>query len=308
MKKTLQKKLKVVGFIIKFEHAEASALALDLAQLALGQGKHILFEKENAAITKKFIQLNAREKGIRQRIKNVTKEQMIKFADFIVVLGGDGTYLSISRLMRTRSIPVLGINMGQLGFLTEIKQGEAFDTMNHILSGKPVKLSERALMDVSLYRQNRLIFNEPAVNDAVITKGATARIIALHVFIGNQLVNTIRADGLIVSTPTGSTAYSLAAGGPIVEPSIKAFILSPVCPHSLTQRPIVIPDHSEIQIRLQGYPGQVMLTLDGQKPINMKKEDVVVVRKFKKHSLKLITSPTRDYFSLLHEKLMFGMR
>lgn len=308
MSKTIKLQLKVVGLIIKHQHPEAGALALDIAQLLHGKGIKVLFEKENALIANKFIQLNTRDKKIRRRVKSLTKEKMVALSDLIIVCGGDGTYLSIARLMRKKSIPVMGINMGQLGFLTEIKQGEAFDTVSHILKGKPIRLSERALIDVSVFRNNRMIFNEPAVNDAVITKGATARIIALNISIKNQLINTIRADGLIVSTPTGSTAYSLAAGGPIMEPSLRATILTPICPHSLTQRPLVVSDGAEIQIRLQGYPGQVMLTLDGQDPLYMEKDDIVVIRKFKKHTLKLVCSNTRDYFSLLHEKLMFGMR
>jgi NAD+ kinase len=245
---------------------------------------------------------------VRRRIHVVAKPKMVDHVDLIVVLGGDGTYLSIARLMRDRSVPVLGINMGQLGFLTEIRHGEAFDTVSQLLKGKPVRISERALLEVTLQRKNKIVFQGPVVNDAVVSKGAIARIIGMQVVLNGQVMNTVRADGIIVSTPTGSTAYSLAAGGPILEPSLRALVLSPICPHSLSQRPLVVRDDTEIQIRLVDRPGHVLLTLDGQDAVDMKEDDVVTVRRFMKHSLKLISSPTRDYFTLLREKLNFGMR
>jgi NAD+ kinase len=202
----------------------------------------------------------------------------------------------------------MGVNMGQLGFLTEIKRTEALDMLSQILAGKKPLINERALLEVTLKRKNQIIFQGPVVNDAVISKGAIARIIGLQISVNGKWVHNVRADGIIVSTPTGSTAYSLAAGGPILEPSIGGLILAPICPHSLTQRPLVIRDDAEIQIFLNHRPGHVLLTLDGQDAVDMKEEDVVIVRRFKKHSLQLISSPTRDYFSLLREKLKFGMR
>jgi NAD+ kinase len=226
----------------------------------------------------------------------------------IVVVGGDGTYLSIARLMRDRSVPVMGINMGQLGFLTEIKRSEAHDILAEILCGKPAIISERALLEVTLARMGKIIFQGPVVNDAVVSKGAIARIIDLDIAINGSWVHSVRADGIIVSTPTGSTAYSLAAGGPIIEPSVPALVLTAICPHSLTQRPLVIPDTSEVQILLKRRPGHVLMTLDGQDAVDMKEDDIVTIRRFKKHSLKLISSPTRDYFQLLREKLKFGIR
>jgi len=142
----------------------------------------------------------------------------------------------------------------------------------------------------------------------VISKGAIARIIGLSVLVNGHWVHDVRADGIIVATPTGSTAYSLAAGGPIIEPSLNAIVMSPICPHSLTQRPLVISGDSEIQILLKDRPGHVLLTLDGQDAIDMKEDDVVTVRRFRKHQLQLISSPSRDFYSILREKLNFGMR
>ena len=164
------------------------------------------------------------------------------------------------------------------------------------------------MLEVTLKRKNKVIFQGPVVNDAVISKGAIARIIGVQISTGDKLVNTIRADGLIISTPTGSTAYSLAAGGPIVEPSLRALIITPICPHSLTQRPLVVSDKQEFQFKLMDRAGHVILTLDGQDVIEVEEQDVISVKRYEKHSLMLISSPTRDYFGLLREKLKFGLR
>jgi NAD+ kinase len=210
--------------------------------------------------------------------------------------------------MKRKSVPILGINMGQLGFLTETKRTEAFERLSQLLSGEPTYYSERSLLEVTLKRKGKVVFSGPVVNDVVISKGAIARIIGMQIRIDQQVINEVRADGIIVSTPTGSTAYSLAAGGPIVEPTLPALILTPICPHSLTQRPLVVPDHKEIQICLKQRPGHVLLTLDGQDVVDMKEDDVVHIKRFTKHSLKILTAPSRDYFSLLREKLKFGLR
>ena len=292
--------------IIKHNHPEAATLAVQLGKYILARGLSVIFAKESNTVAHTLQKETDKER--RKKIILVDKPKMVDVADLIIVLGGDGTYLSIARLMKDESVPVMGVNMGQLGFLTEIKKSEAFETLEQILTGIPPKISERALLEVTLKRKNKVIFQGPVVNDAVISKGAIARIIGMHVSINGQSVNTVRADGIIVSTPTGSTAYSLAAGGPIIEPSIPAVILTPIRAHSLTLRPLVVPDTSVIEICLTHRPGHVLLTLDGQDAVDMKEEDIVTVRRFKKHSLKLISSPTRDYFNLLREKLKFGHR
>ncbi len=302
--------LKSIGFVIKHRQPEAAALAKELARIVLAEGLRVCFADESESTVKEFLlglkSLN--HKPWTKKVSMVDKHELADHSDFIVVLGGDGTYLSIARLMKSRSVPVMGVNMGQLGFLTEIKRTEAVETLRRMLEGKPMIAQSRALLEVTLTRKGKTIFQGPVVNDAVISKGAIARIIGLQVAIDGKWAHNVRADGLIVSTPTGSTAYSLAAGGPIVEPSLPALVLNAICPHSLTQRPLVISDESEIQICLNHRPGHVLLTLDGQDVVDMKEGDLVTVRRFKKHSLKLISSPTRDYFSLLREKLKFGMR
>jgi NAD+ kinase len=295
-----------VGFVIKRHQPEAAAFAIDLAKFVLSQNSRVVFAEEAEAIANGLMDsISTREKS---RVSIVPKEKMPEETDLIVVTGGDGTFLSIARLMRSRSVPIMGINMGQLGFLTEIKKTEALESLGQIMNGETPVINERALLEVTLRRKNKIVFQGPVVNDAVISKGAIARIIGIQVAVNSKWVHNVRADGIIVSTPTGSTAYSLAAGGPIIEPSLPAVVLTPICPHSLTQRPLVIPDHAEIQLCLNHRPGHVLLTLDGQDAVDMSEDDVVTVRRFKKHSLKLISSPTRDYFSLLREKLKFGVR
>lgn len=299
-------RIKKIGFVIKRSQPEAASYAAELAAYCLSRGVEVVFSDESRSVALNLKKAVPREQ--RKRVAVLPKPALVDRCDLIAVLGGDGTFLSIARLMRRRSVPVMGINMGQLGFLTEIKRSEAMSSLRDLIDGVPPVISERALLEVTLKRRNKVIFQGPVVNDAVISKGAIARIIGLQVAVNGRWVHNVRADGIIVSTPTGSTAYSLAAGGPLLEPSLGALILAPICPHSLTQRPLVLSDQEEIQIRLHHRPGHVLLTLDGQDAVDMNEDDIVIVRRFKKHSLQLISSPTRDYFSLLREKLKFGFR
>ncbi|HTL12806.1 MAG TPA: NAD(+)/NADH kinase [Bdellovibrionota bacterium] len=291
---------------MKNRHDEARGLAMELASFLLSRKLTVVFADEARALARR-VRRTAELPVTSKAVMIVRKPSMVDICDLIVVLGGDGTYLSIARLMRDRSVPVLGINMGRLGFLTEITKEEAQDVLTQILESGQCEVSERALLEVTLMRNRKVVFRGPVVNDAVISKGAIARIIGLQVRADGRQVNDFRADGVIVSTPTGSTAYSLAAGGPILEPTISALIITPICAHSLTQRPLVLSDRGEIQIRLQDRPGHVILTLDGQDVVEMKENDVVVVRRFRRHSLQLVSSPTRDYFSVMREKLKFGL-
>lgn len=296
-----------IGFVIKRRHPQAEKLALELIRLCLKNGARVWIADESKKIGKK-IRTPAFKFKRALPVRFVAKGKLSDHADLIVVLGGDGTFLSVARLMKRRSVPVLGVNMGQLGFLTEIKRDEIVQTLTEILRGKRPRTSERALLEVTVRRRRRTIFQGPVVNDAVVSKGAIARIIGIQVAVDGKWANHVRADGIIVSTPTGSTAYSLAAGGPIVHPALKSLILTPICPHSLTHRPLVIPDTSVITLKLSERPGHVLLTLDGQDAVDLRENDEITVRKLRKHSLKLVSSPTRDYFGVLREKLNFGLK
>ena len=301
--------MKRIGLIVKFHQGEATTLALEVGQYLLRKGCGVFFEDQSASIARSLKRLAVKlPKGSSRKITVLSKTKLVESVDMIIVLGGDGTLLSVARLMQKKSVPVLGVNMGQLGFLTEVKKEETLPVLNEILESGKMTVSERTLLEVKVMRKGKTIYTGLVVNDAVVSKGAIARIIEVQVGVNGRWINTIRADGVIVSTPTGSTAYSLAAGGPIVEPKMKALILTPICAHSLTQRPLVLSDEGQIELRLASRPGQVVLTLDGQDLVDMKEEDTVTVRQFKKHKLKLVGSPTRDYFGLLREKLKFGMK
>jgi NAD+ kinase len=300
-------KVKTIGFVVKHHHSGAKNLALSMAEDLVRRGYSVIFSTESQDCASALVD-NLKKKKLSKggKTSSVAKPKLPDLCDLIVVLGGDGTLLSIARLMRNRSVPLLGINMGTLGFLTEVNHLDATKTLNAILDGKQPLIQERTLLEVTFKRGNKILFQGPVVNDVVISKGSIARIISIRVTVNGKIANIVRADGLILSTPTGSTAYSLAAGGPILEPALPALIMAPICPHSLTQRPIVMSNRNEIELSLDHQPGEVVLTLDGQDVFEMKKTDRVIVNRFAKHKLQLITTPGRDYFSLLREKLSFG--
>jgi NAD+ kinase len=226
--------------------------------------------------------------------------------DVILIFGGDGTFLSIARHMIEASIPMIGFNLGRLGFLTEISLEKAFTTLEEIIAGK-FEIQERGMLDVKILRGKSSEFICPVLNDAVITNADIARVIDLEIVIDGVEVASIRADGLIISTPTGSTAYSLAAGGPIVNPNVEATTITAICPHSLTIRPIVVPSSATIDVKILKKEGPTLLTLDGQAGYDLKPGEIVRVTRYVKHPLKVIRSST-DYFELLRTKLKLGAR
>lgn len=233
-------------------------------------------------------------------------DKLPKDADMFIVLGGDGTLLSVARAMRSRQIPILGVNLGSLGFLTDVAVKDLYETLDNIVGGD-VDTVARTLLKAELERKGEAIATERVLNDVVITKGAIARIIEIAVDVDEQFVAVVRADGLIVSTPTGSTAYSLAAGGPIVHPSLDAMILTPICPHTLTYRPVVIPDRATVRLTLRGDPGEVYATFDGQASERMKTGDVIRVQK-SRNAVKLVSVPGNNYFQVLRHKLRWAER
>jgi NAD+ kinase len=226
--------------------------------------------------------------------------------DLLVVLGGDGTLLSMARLVGVRGIPILGVNLGALGFLTEIPLEELYITLEEALTGH-YQFSERIMLTAHIHRQGERIAEYSVLNDVVINKGALARIIEIETYIDREYVTTYRADGLIISTPTGSTAYSMAAGGPIIFPSLQALVLTPICPHTLTNRPLVVPNGVSIEVILASEKEDVYLTLDGQVGFALRYRDVVEVKSAER-SIKLIKSSHRSYYEVLRTKLKWGER
>jgi NAD+ kinase len=229
----------------------------------------------------------------------IGREAIAARSDLVIVLGGDGTLLTIAHLAAQAGVPVMGVNLGRLGFLTEVPVDEMFYTLDAFLEGNRHIVSHRRLLEV-LYREK----TSYCLNDAVINKGALARIIQAAIWIDDKEIATVRADGLIIATPTGSTAYSLSAGGPIIQPYIPATIIAPICPHTLSFRPMVISSDSKIKIQIISGE-EVYLTQDGQRGDLMEIDDFVLI-KTSSLELKLISSPKRNYFDLLQEKLGWG--
>lgn len=230
----------------------------------------------------------------------VPREALPGCVDLIIVLGGDGTLLSIAHVAALAKVPVVGVNMGRLGFLTEVQVEEIWLTLEAYLSGREDIISQRWLLET---RYHDKVFY--CLNDVVINKGAVARMIQMALEVDGKKVAMLKADGLIISTPTGSTAYSLSAGGPIIQPYIPAIILAPICPHTLTFRPMVISSESEVRIQLLTGGEEVYLSLDGQRGILLMKGDVIVARRAAVE-LQLISSPGRNFFDLLQDKLGWG--
>jgi NAD+ kinase len=236
--------------------------------------------------------------------KGRTRQSVADASELLLVLGGDGTMLTAARLAAPRGIPILPINMGSLGFLTSFTLEELYPALENTLAGR-YSLSERVMLKVEHEREKKVIETYCVLNEAVINKGALARIIEIQLIIDGDFVCRYRADGLIVATPTGSTAYSLSAGGPIVHPAVESFIITPICPHMLSDRPVVIRDSSVVELKLSGNPDSIFLTLDGQTGIPLQPTDSV--RLFRARDLlKLIHPPKKSYFEILRSKLKWG--
>jgi NAD+ kinase len=232
------------------------------------------------------------------------KQEMPGAVEMVVVLGGDGTLLAAARALQKKPIPILGVNLGGLGFLTEITLAELYPMLEAILRGE-YKTDERMLLEARVWRKEKVVDTFSVLNDVVINKGALARIIELETSVDQEYLTTFRADGLIISTPAGSTGYSLSAGGPIVYPSLRSIIITPICPHTMTNRPLIVPEEAVITVTLCSADQEVFLTLDGQVGFKMELRDRVEVKKAEGF-VRLIKSPSRGYFEVLRQKLMWG--
>jgi NAD+ kinase len=227
-------------------------------------------------------------------------------ADLVIVLGGDGTFIHAARLVAGRPVPILGINLGSLGFMTEISSRETFAALDEVLAGH-LMTEARMKLTCRLLRANEVVLHDDVLNDVVISKGAMARIGDHEMLVDGQYVTTFKADGVIVATPTGSTAYSLSAGGPVVHPAVDAIILTPICPHALTQRPIVVPGGQVVSVVHRGDSQEFYLTLDGQAGLALQSGDRLEVRRSENRVI-LVRNPRLDYFGMLRQKLRWGER
>jgi NAD+ kinase len=236
----------------------------------------------------------------------VTSDAELAMADLFVVLGGDGTLIHAARLLKGRQVPILGVNMGSLGFLTEIPRQEIFNLMDQVFSGK-VRVTSRMKLKCRVWRDGKVLLDDEVLNDVVINKGALARISDFETWMDGDFVALFKADGIICSTPTGSTAYTLSAGGPIVHPSIDCVIVTPICPHALTQKPIVVPGDQTIRIELKAHVEDVFITIDGQVGQPLRQGDRIEIER-SPNRVHLIKNPSIDYFGILRQKLHWGER
>jgi NAD+ kinase len=226
--------------------------------------------------------------------------------DLMLSLGGDGTLIGVCRRINSK-IPVLGVNLGRLGFITEFNKSEYFDNLGDVLDGH-FETTSKPLIHVSVIRKGKVHFKDYFFNDAVLAKNDIARMIYLRAELGVEHVYNISGDGIIISSPLGSTAYSMAAGGPIVHPDVKGLVLTPICPHSLIHRPFVVPDTAPVTLRLLPPHHSVTLTLDGQVAVNIDDLDVVEVNDSKMKKVQLIKNPDRSYFETIRDKFVFSKR
>jgi NAD+ kinase len=240
------------------------------------------------------------------RSDGLSRELVPDGSQFIVVLGGDGTLLSAARAIAGRQIPLFAVNLGGLGFLTAISVDNLFPELERAFRGEHQILARR-MLHCELWREERLVAEYEALNDVVVNKAALARMIELDTHVDNNFVCTFRADGLIVATPTGSTAYSLSAGGPIVFPTVAALCITPICPHMLTNRPVIVSDESEIRIVSRADNESAYLTVDGQVGEPLMLDDVVLCKRSDR-SLYLVRPPQMMFFDVLREKLKWGER
>lgn len=246
------------------------------------------------------------ELGKNLKLNNTVKQADIpKHVELVIVFGGDGTFLSVSKQVNEFNIPILGINSGGLGFLTEFTLNELYPIMEKILDDD-YEIEERGMLSASVYKKGKKFGSYTVLNDLVINNGKVSRIIDLAIYAEGNHITTFKADGIIFSTPTGSTAYSLSAGGPIAHPTLPVTLITPICPHILTNRPLVVSNEMEITVKVLTV-GSSYLTLDGQETIKLEFNDEIKLKK-SDSTVKLIKSPFRDYFSILKTKLMWGER
>jgi NAD+ kinase len=222
----------------------------------------------------------------------------------IIVLGGDGTFLSAARFIEDRDIPLMGVKFGEVGFLAETTEDSLQQAVTSILEGKYL-VRKRSRLDIKVIRGDEQIIDVDVLNDAVINKSALSRLASCAVYLDATYLTTYRADGLIVATPTGSTAYSLAAGGPVVHPAVPSIILTPICPFTLTNRPLIITDSTKIEIRLEGSPEDMILTLDGQEGFEMDPGDKIFIKK-SRNDIKMISFEDQSYFKVLKTRLKWS--
>ena len=288
--------IKRVGVVVKPHQPEAVATICRLVEWLAARGITFVGEPE--------IERGRIEGETGCAIEIQERDHLAETVDLLVVLGGDGTMIATARMIADRELPVLGINYGRLGFLAEFRTEEMLGALEAIIAGD-YRLDRRVMLNAELTRGDEILLSNRVLNDVVISKSALARIIEIETRLNSLYVNSFRADGLIVSTPTGSTAYNLSAGGPIVYPSMNAVVVTPICPHTLSNRPLVVPDDAWIELTLKTPDEEVALTLDGQIGFPLEAGDKTLVRK-SRTTFNIVQPNNRNYFDVLRDKLRWG--
>ncbi len=284
--------LKKVGIYAKKNHPDVEKIVLEIRDRLNRDDITVLLEDSVAELI--------------GQVNGFAGDEIPDLVDLVIVLGGDGTLISVARQIAGRQVPIVGVNLGRLGFLTEITRTELPDMLDRLVTGD-YQVSDRMMLDSLIYRSNQVIGTYTVLNDVVINKGALARIIDMDASIDGRHLCTYKADGMIIATPTGSTGYSLAAGGPIIYPEVNSLLISPICPHMLTNRPIVVRSHSVISIEVKFEDDVVFFTADGQVGRKLLPGDRVEVKRSEARTL-LVSSPSKDYFEILRTKLGWGER
>jgi NAD+ kinase len=282
-----------VGIVAKPDAARAQGVILQLLPWLTSRGHSVVLEKETADLVPSVVTDAA------------SRAELPGQVDLLIILGGDGTLLSMARAVGDLGVPLLGVNLGGLGFLTATTLDEMFPALEAYFGGR-MAIEERMLLAARIVRNTQALGEYAALNDIVITKSAMSRIIDLSVSVEGRYATAYRADGLIISTPTGSTAYSLSAGGPILFPTMDVVVLTPICSHTLTNRPIVVPGTDRIEVTLLADQ-EVMATMDGQVGVGLREGDTVEIRKAAAR-IRLVRFPQKDFFSVLRTKLKWGER
>lgn len=282
--------IRTVGLVAKYHEPKAAQMVRWLIPWLKKRGIKVLVENG----------------VVRGAAHSCNKKEMAARADLIISLGGDGTLLNIAPLVERPEVPILGVNLGGLGFITEVAVDELEAVLSKTMDGD-YEVEKRMTLEIRVIRKKARQHKFRVLNDAVIAKGARSRIIDLETYVGDDYLCTYRADGLIISTPTGSTAYSLAAAGPILAPTLDAIVLSPICPHTLTNRPIVVPSNASIRVTLRSFGDTVILIPDGQQGMRLNNGDQMEARDYGM-PVSLIKLPSRSYYEILREKLKWGER
>jgi NAD+ kinase len=286
--------IKTVGIISRPRREDIALVVPPLVQWLQAHGAKVACDSETGSC------LGSVDVQTRRR------EELPASTDLLIVLGGDGTLLSAARLSSDHGVPILAVNLGGMGFLTTVSQDEMYADLEEIFSDR-YRVSERVMLETEIVRAGATVRRQIALNDAVLNKAALARIMDLELHVDGEFVTTYKADGLIFSTPTGSTAYSLSAGGPIVYPMVEAFVVNPICPHTLTHRPLVIPDSATIEVSFKSPDQTVFLTLDGQVGTELARGDRVRMQKATRKLL-LVLPARKTYYEILRGKLKWGER